>query len=61
MFEPKKNSKVTRGPPNRYNISPGDEWDGIDRSNGFEARVLASRQAKSSHATIDHLHSLADL
>lgn len=53
-----------KGPPpksNRYGIRPGYRWDGIDRGNGWEDRLLGSLHSKGREKEEAYKWSSADM
>lgn len=49
------------GPPNRFGIRPGHRWDGTDRGNGWEEKLLDARARKQAEANRKAMRNVADL
>lgn len=47
--------------PNRYNIMPGWCWDGVDRSNGYEVKILTKSSDKVALQEKSYLWSVEDM
>lgn len=50
-----------RAPPNRFDIPPGEHWDGVDRSNGFERRLFQKKAHEEAVKELRYQHDYGNL
>ncbi|KAK6172268.1 hypothetical protein SNE40_015966 [Patella caerulea] len=48
-------------PPNRFNIMPGYRWDGVNRSNGFEAQIFAKAAEQKATKSLAYKWSVEEM
>ncbi|KAG2482577.1 hypothetical protein HYH03_018501 [Edaphochlamys debaryana] len=48
-------------PANRYNMRPGRHWDGVNRSNGFEAQMFKTQNTRAHQELEARLWSMGDM